>query len=115
MKICMVVAMFLCMSIYAADPIRNEAVEQSKLTNTLADGGLPPVIGVRNYQVFRASRDVPEMTDGKGWTYNHHMDLANWKGRLYVAWDNGQKDEYVWPSREVYSTSEDGGTWSVPK
>jgi hypothetical protein len=116
MRLWLVIAIFICMTAYAADdPIRNEASEQAKIDNTLADGGLPPVIGVRNYQVFRASRDVPEITDGKGWTYNHHMDLAHWQGRLYVAWDNGEKDEDVWPSREVYSTSEDGVTWSPPK
>jgi hypothetical protein len=114
MKPWLIVAMFICISAYAADPIRNESAEQAKLTNTLADGGLPPVVSVRNYQVFRASRDVPEITDGKGWTYNHHMDLAHWRGRLYVAWTNGEKDEDVWPSREVYSTSEDGVTWTPP-
>jgi hypothetical protein len=85
------------------------------LDDDAPDGALPPVIGVRNIQVFRSSRDVPEMCDGKGWTYNHHMDLACWRGRLYVAWDNGEKDEDTWPAREVYSTSEDGVTWSAPK
>src|SRR4051795_3453947 len=101
MRLWLVIAIFICMTAYAADdPIRNEASEQAKIDNTLADGGLPPVIGTRNYQVFRASRDVPGITDGKGWTYNHHMDLASWHGRLYVAWTNGEKDEDVWPSRE---------------
>ena len=59
MRLWLVIAMLICMTAHAADPIRNEATEQAKLTNTLADGGLPPVVGVQNYQVFRASRDVP--------------------------------------------------------
>src|SRR5438552_10163299 len=99
--------------VFAADPIRIDA--PAKITSTLPDGGLPPVVGVRNIQVFRATRDVPEMSDGKGWTYNHHMDMACWKGRLYVAWTNGEKDEDVWPAREVYSTSEDGMKWDPPR
>jgi sialidase-like protein len=98
----------------ADDPIHIDAPELAKLDNALPDGGLPPVVGVRNIQVFRASRDALELSDGKGWTYNHHQDMACWKGRLYVAWTNGEVDEDVWPSREVYSTSEDGVTWSPP-
>ena len=93
MKTSIALVMLVCLAAHAADPIRNESTEPAKLTNTLADGGLPPGIGVRNIQVFRASRDVPEMTDGKGWTYNHHMDLANWKGRLYVGWNCCERDE----------------------
>jgi hypothetical protein len=106
--------LFLTAVAAAQDPIHVDAPELAKLDDTLPDGGLPPVVGVRNIQVFRASRDVPEMADGKGWTYNHHQDMACWKGRLYVAWTNGEVDEDVWPSREVYSTSEDGITWSPP-
>ena len=91
-----------------ADPIQIQGPEQSQIDTNLPDGGLPPVIGVRNIQIFRASRDKPELADGKGWTYNHHVDMACWKGRLYVAWSSGEKDEDTWPWREVYSTSTDG-------
>ncbi len=123
MRIVLAVAALVCLvgsSILAAekapttDPIRIAAPELSKLDGSLADGGLPPVVGVQNIQIFRASRDLPELTDQKGWTYNHHMDMACWKGRLYVAWTNGEKDEDIWPAHEVYSTSEDGETWSPP-
>jgi hypothetical protein len=101
--------------VLADDPIRIEGTELSKLVNELPDGGLPPVVGVRNIQVFRATRDATDLSDGRGWTYNHHQDMACWKGRLYVAWTNGEKDEDVWPSHEVFSTSEDGLTWSPPR
>src|SRR5579872_1548448 len=101
-------ALLLAAPVLAEDPIRIEGPEPSLLNNNLPDGGIPPVVGVRNYQVFRASRSAPEMTDGKGWTYNHHIDIACWRGRLYVAWTNGEKDEDTWPAHEVYSTSTDG-------
>jgi hypothetical protein len=80
----------------------------------LADGGLPPAVGVQSFQVFRASRDVPAQTDGVGWTYHHHVDMACWKGQLYVAWNSCRQDEDVWPSREFFSTSTDGKTWKPP-
>ena len=91
-----------------------EGGEQSRLDPTLPDGGLPPYPGVQSYQVFRASRDVPQLTDGKGWTYHHHVDMACWKGRLYVGWNSCERDEDVWPSRELFSTSIDGRRWSDP-
>jgi len=95
-------------------PIRIGGPEQSRLDFTLPDGGLPPVVGVRNIEVFRATRTAPGLADGQGWTYNHHVDMACWKGRLYVAWTSGEKDEDTWPWREVYSTSADGEHWSSP-
>src|SRR5262249_42227218 len=94
------------------DPLIIEGPEQSLVAPTLADGGLPPVVGVQSYCVFRASKAVPEITDRKGWTYHHHVDMASWKGRLYVAWNSCERDEDVWPSRELYSTSTDGARWS---
>jgi hypothetical protein len=97
-----------------ADPILIQGPEQSHIDLSLPDGALPPAIGAKNIQIFRASRDKPELTDGKRWTYNHHVDMACWKGRLYVAWSSGEKDEDTWPWREVYSTSTDGLTWSAP-
>jgi hypothetical protein len=108
------IVILLAGPVMAEDPIRIEGSEQSALTDKLPDGGLPPAVGVKNIQVFRASRAAADLTDGKGWTYNHHVDIACWAGRLYVAWDNGEKDEDTWPAREVFSTSVDGITWSRP-
>ena len=81
---------------------------------TLADAGLPPAVGVKSYCVFRASRDAPDLSDGYGWTYHHHVDMACWRGRLYVGWNSCQRDEDIWPSRELFSTSSDGIDWSPP-
>jgi hypothetical protein len=91
-----------------------EGPEQSRVDPTLPDAGLPPSVGVESYQVFRASKDVPEMTDGRGWTYHHHVDMACWRGRLYVGWNSCERDEDVWPSRELFATSVDGRTWTRP-
>jgi hypothetical protein len=96
-------------------PIIIEGPEQSLLDLNLPDGGLPPALGVQSFQVFRASRDCPDITDRKGWTYHHHVDIAAWKGLLYVAWNSCEKDEDTWPSRELYSTSSDGQHWSDPQ
>src|SRR3954470_16330533 len=99
----------------ADDPIIISGPEQSQLDLKLPNGGLRSQPGVANVQVFRASRAAADLTDGKGWTYHHHVDMACWKGRLYVAWDSCAKDEDVWPSRELYSTSTDGVNWTEPR
>ncbi len=98
----------------AAAPLRIEGREQALVDPAYPDGGLAPAIGVHNYQVFRASRDRADLADGLGYTFSHHVDMCCWRGRLYVAWNSCQKDEDIWPSRELYSTSADGATWSPP-
>src|SRR5688572_11973665 len=98
------------------DPlIHIEGDEQSRLDPSLPDGGLPPAVGVQSFQVFRASAAAAEITDGRGWTYHHHVDMGCWKGRLYVGWNSCERDEDVWPSRELFSTSVDGRTWDDPR
>ena len=98
----------------ASEPLRIEGPEQGVVNVDLPDGALPPAIGVHNFQVFRATRGRPELADGKGYTYNHHVDMGCWKGLLYVGWNSCEKDEDTWPSRELYSTSPDGAHWSDP-
>ncbi|HTL30442.1 MAG TPA: hypothetical protein VL282_14520 [Tepidisphaeraceae bacterium] len=107
---------FLAMYVHAAEPpIVITGPEQRQIDMTLPDGGLPWYPGVSNIQIFRASRVAPDLADGRGWTYHHHLDLGVWKGRMYCAWNSCEKDEDVWPSRELYATSEDGVHWSEPK
>lgn len=88
--------------------------EPGRLNLALPDGGIMPVPGVLNLQIFRASKDAPNLSDGDGWTYAHHMDLAVWKGRIYAAWNMTLKDEDRPPSKVVYSTSSDGLNWEKP-
>jgi hypothetical protein len=71
---------------------------------TTASADMAVVRDVRHVVVHRAQSG--------GWTYNHHVDLGAWKGRLYVAWDSCEKDEDVGVSRELYATSTDGAKWS---
>jgi hypothetical protein len=96
------------------DVLTIQGPEQSLLNPASPDGGLPPAVGVHSFQIFRASSDVPAETDTLGYTYHHHVDIACWKGRLYVGWNACQRDEDVWPSRELYSSSLDGSTWTSP-
>src|SRR5688572_17521625 len=83
-------------------------------TDRKSVSNLKPLPGVINTPVFKANKEQPENADGKGYTYHNHPDMACWKGRLYLAWSSCQTDEDTWPSRELYSTSTDGRTWSKP-
>ena len=113
--VCVFLLGFVAVAATSQDqPIRIDGPEQGRLDFNLPDGGLPPAVGVRNIEVFRATRTAPGLADGKGWTYNHHVDMACWKGRLYVSWTSGEKDEDTWPWHELYSTSVDGEYWSAP-
>jgi hypothetical protein len=87
---------------------------QQTLDLDLPDGGLLPQPGVLNLQLLRTTRDAPQVADGDGWTYAHHMDLAEWRGRLYAAWNMTLKDEDVPPSKVVFASSENGIEWSKP-
>ncbi len=102
---------------FAAESAPNasiQIIDAPRIDLARTDGGLAPIPGTENIQVFRASRLRPELADGKGYTYNHHPDLAVWHGRFYVAWDSGAKDEDTWPARELFSTSTDGRHWTAP-
>jgi hypothetical protein len=76
-------------------PIIIEGDEPTLLNPALCDGGLPPLAGVENRCVFRASRDRPDLSDTLGYTYHHHVDAAIWRGNLYVAWNSCLRDEDV--------------------
>jgi hypothetical protein len=96
----------------ADGPIRIDAPELAKIDFNRTDGGLEPVAGLRTVVIFRADKERPELSDGRGWTYQHHPDLACWKGRLYAAWSSCERDEDTGISRELYRTSADGEQWS---
>jgi len=96
------------------EPVRIVGDESARCDPTRPDGGLPLLPGVQSWQVFRATRDAPHLSDGRGWTYHHHVDLCAWGGRLYVGWNSCERDEDTWPSRELFATSADGATWTEP-
>ncbi|MHC4864488.1 MAG: PA14 domain-containing protein [Planctomycetota bacterium] len=84
------------------------------------DGRLMYCPGVQNIQVARANRKYPppfpEGTENeKGWTYQHHVGMGQWKGKLYGIWDMTHVGEDNPPVRVVYATSDDGFNWTQPK
>jgi hypothetical protein len=87
--------------------------EKCRLNLQLPDGGLKPVVGVQNIQVFRSCRVQPELVDQNG-TYNHQVDLGVWKGRMYAVWAMGRAEEIEPEYRLLYATSTDGTHWSAP-
>jgi hypothetical protein len=83
------------------EPLRIEAPELAHLNFDLSTGGLPLAPGLETFSVCRADREHPDTAEGRGWTYQHHPDLAAWHGRLYVGWNTCERNEDVWPSREL--------------
>ena len=61
----------------AAEPfITIAGPEQSRVDPTRDDGNLERYPGSETFVVLRADRDHPEQSDGVGWTYHHHPDIA---------------------------------------
>ncbi len=70
------------------------------------DGGLSPVIGAHNIQVWRSE---------KGWLYNHQPMIAYWKGKFYLHYLTDPRSEHEPPGKTMLQTSQDGYTWSAPQ
>jgi hypothetical protein len=94
-------------------PIRY--VGKAHVNITLADGGLPWAVGVQSYQVLRASRLNPGISDGQGWTFFHAPMLAYWKGKFYVEFISSPLQENGFPTNVMMATSSDGRNWSMPE
>jgi hypothetical protein len=83
------------------------------------DGHLMYSPGVQNIQISRANRAHPPNLppadeNSKGWTYQHHIGIGCWKGKLYAVWDMTHVGEDNPPAHLVYATSSDGFNWSAP-
>ncbi|MHC4648953.1 MAG: sialidase family protein, partial [Planctomycetota bacterium] len=96
---------------YIGDPLPDKGA---------ADGKLMYSPGVQNIQLLRATRtsppDFPAGTENeKGWTYQHHVGIGLWKGKVYGVWDMTHVGEDNPPVRLVYATSDDGFNWTGPK
>ncbi|PTY07481.1 hypothetical protein DB347_09285 [Opitutaceae bacterium EW11] len=77
-----------------------------------ADGGLPPVVGVQNIQVYRANRTHSEHAERLPDTYAHAPMLAWWHGRFYLDFLTAPVNEHDAPTATSYTTSEDGVHWA---
>jgi hypothetical protein len=80
-----------------------------------ADGGLRPVVGVHNIQVYRANRTAPTHADGLTDTYLHAPMLAHWRGKFYLEYLSGKKNEHDNPTVTSLVTSADGLNWDAPR
>jgi hypothetical protein len=99
-------------SAFAAPPLRYVGTETA---TTAPDGGLRPVVGVHNQQIYRASRTAPTHLDGLKHTYLHQPMLAYWNGRFYVEYLSGAVNEHDNPTDTSLLTSVDGLTWEAPR
>jgi len=77
-------------------------------------GQLTPAVGVHNIQVMRASREIPEMADGFGWTYNHAPMLAYRNNTFYLEYLSNQVGEHIPPGQTLLVTSPNGYQWTQP-
>lgn len=83
---------------------------------TVADGlfdtsrpdtlGLDPLPGSETCTVFRGSE--------AGGAYNHGTVLVPFRGKLYAQWQNSARDEDSPDTRVLYTSSDDGCSWSAP-
>lgn len=80
-----------------------------------ADGGLRPAVGVVNIEVVRANRAAPEHADRLAHTYLHQPMLAWWRGKFYLEYISGPRDEHEPPCVTSLTTSADGRQWEQPR
>lgn len=93
------------------EPVR--CINQQKADIRFQDGGLPYVLGAKNYQVLRANRR--ETGSVVAWTYNHAPMLAYWENRFWIEYLSGVTGEHIPPSRTLLTDSPDGRNWSEPR
>ncbi len=79
------------------------------------DGGLRPVAGVQNIQVYRANRTAPAHADGLTDTYVHAPMLCRWRGRFYLEYLSAPVNEHDHPTVTSLTSSADGLTWDQPR
>ena len=101
-----------CTAALAAPPVSYVGTETA---TTAADGGLRPVVGVHNIQVYRASRSAPTHVDKLTHTYLHQPMLAWWRGKFYLEYLSGPRNEHDHPTDTSLTTSTDGVTWTPPR
>ncbi len=78
------------------------------------DGGLRHVIGACNYQVVRATKDIENSPEGRGFTYNHAPMLTYWNHHFFYEYLGGPKGEHETPSAVFMCISNDGINWGKP-
>lgn len=101
-------------SVFAAEipPVR---FADELAVTTSADGGLRPVVGVHNLQVYRANRTAPAHRDGLTDTYLHAPMLVYWRDRYWIQYLSGPVSEHESPCATSLTSSRDGLAWEAPR
>jgi hypothetical protein len=99
----------------AATPTPPLRFERPIEVSPTADGGLRPVVGVQNIQVYRANRTAPAHADGLADTYVHAPMLCHWRGYFYLEYLSGPVNEHDHPTVTSLTRSSDGITWEPPR
>ena len=79
------------------------------------DGALRPILGAHNFQVMRANREHPELSQSFGFTYNHAPMLCRWRNKLYLMYLTSPVHEHDGLARAMLTESEDGYSWRFPR
>ena len=79
------------------------------------DGQLSPAVGTKNFQILRANRSYPDLSDNIGWTYNHAPMLAYWRGFFWCQYLSTPMGEHSDPGITFLVKSRDGINWEKPK
>lgn len=107
--------LLLPFALYATEPSPPLVYNGPTEIASNAEGGLQPVVGVQNIQVFRANRTASSHRDGLADTYVHAPMLAHWRGRFYLEYLSGAVNEHDNPTVTSLTTSIDGLTWDAPR
>ena len=108
-------ALLLPLALHASEPVPPVIYIGPAEVAPTADGGLQPVAGVQNIQVFRANRTASAHADGLTDTYIHAPMLAYWRGRFYLEYLSGAVNEHDNPTVTSLTTSADGLMWDAPR
>ncbi|WP_018472184.1 sialidase family protein [Echinicola pacifica] len=106
------------LGLYIPDVRAQDTLHYSGSTLSRVDyhhGQLQPAVGVHAVQTMRANRQMPEESDGYGWTYNHAPMIAYWQGKYYLEYLSDPVGEHIAPSQTLLQTSEDGYSWTMPE
>jgi Sialidase-like, CBM domain len=115
--ILIIIALIVIFNILVISQNKNSVLNYSgsEKADISADGGLMPVVGVHNYQVFRANRTHPDLADNFGYTYSHAPMLSYWNGQFYLEYLSGPVKENQAPCHTLLCSSIDGENWSMPQ
>lgn len=119
----LLITIFFIIKLYAqtidlSEPLKyigSDHTSNSDYKNGYHDGQMKPAIGVQNYQILRANRSYPEMSDGLGWTYNHAPNLAYWNDKFYFHYLSNPTGEHIAPGATLITSSTDGKNWKKPQ